>query len=181
MNELKCKDCGATLAEGTTVCPSCGSPTNSYVKPQPIQTMSAPRKKEFNVGAIISLLIGVVIVIFGVIIMNQDADISTHSARYDTHLALPYDIINYSFGADFYTEMYEASNTIVDELDDINKGLGIVSKGIASVDSGVSNISYATKELADIINYAAGVITIAVGMGVVAVSCIHMSKKKYSD
>lgn len=155
MNELKCKECGAALAAGAKECPSCGCPVEE-VKVEYAAPATAQIAKKFNVMSIISLLLGVVIIIMGFSVMNKEISIDTYNAKH-------YDADYAAFGGDFYTEIYGASDIIVDELNDINGGVEVLSESIAA--------------LANVIYYPIGMMIIALGLGVVAVSCNHLKKE----
>lgn len=155
MNELKCKECGAELAAGVKECPSCGCPVEE-VKVEYAAPATAQIAKKFNVMSIISLLLGVVIIIMGFSVMNKEISIDTYNAKH-------YDADYAAFGGDFYTEIYGASDIIVDELNDINGGVEVLSESISA--------------LANVIYYPIGMMIIALGLGVVAVSCNHLKKE----
>ena len=155
MNELKCKECGAALVQGAKECPSCGCPIEEvkveYAAPTKTQTA-----KKFNVMSIISLLLGVVIIIMGITVMNKEVSIETYNAKH-------YDADYAAFGGYFYTEIYGASDIIVDELNDINGGVEVLSESMAA--------------MANVIYYPVGMMIVALGLGVVAVSCNHIKKE----
>lgn len=56
---------------------------------------------------------------------------STHSSSYDY-------LLLYSFGADFYTEMYKASYKIFDQLMSINSGVATLTSGARDIYNAVS-------------------------------------------
>lgn len=148
MNELKCKECGAKLTQGEKECPSCGCPTESI-------DMKRSAVVKINVLPIISLILGVLIIIMGVTVKNKEIS-------FDTYTAIHYAVDHAVFGADFYTEIYEASDIIADELNDINSGVEVLSRSIEAV--------------ANVICYSAGMIMIALGISVTAVSCNYIRK-----
>ena len=155
MNELKCKECGTVLAQGAKECPSCGCPIEE-IKVESAAPTKTQTAKKINVMPIISLLFGVVIIIMGITVMNKEVSIDTYSAkRYDVDYA--------AFGGDFYTEIYRASDIIVDELNDINGGIEALSESMAA--------------MANAIYYPAGMIIVSLGLGVVAASCNHIKKE----
>lgn len=157
MSELKCKECGAVLEQGAKECPSCGCPIEETTVEYAEQTKAqAPKKFKVNVMSVISLLLGVVIIVMGITVMNKEVSIDTYSAKH-------YDADYAAFGGDFYTEIYGASDIIVDELDDINGGIEVLSESMAAA--------------ANIIYYPIGMMIIALGLGVVAVSCNHLKKE----
>lgn len=155
MNELKCRECGAVLAQGEKECPSCGCPV-AEVKPENAAPTKKHTTKKINVMSIISMLLGVVIIIMGITVMNKEVSIDTYNAKY-------YDVDYVKFGGDFYTEIYKASDTIVDELNDINGGVEILSESMA--------------DIVNVIYYPTGMMIVALGLGVVAVSCNHIKKE----
>lgn len=155
MSELKCKECGAILEQGVKECPSCGCPITETKEEQSV-VIKEKNNKKFNIISIFSIFLGIVIIIMGIVVMNKEADI-------DMYRANDYDADSAKFGADFYTEIYKASDIIVDELNDINSGVEVLSESMA--------------EMANTIYYSAGMIIISVGIGVIAVSCKHIKKE----
>ena len=161
MNELKCKECGVVLAQEAKECPYCGCPIEEVKVEYAAPTKTKTTKKfnvmpMFNVMPIISLLLGVVIIIMDITVMNKEVSIDTYSAK-------QYDADHAAFGGDFYTEIYGASDIIVDELNDINGGVEVLSESMAV--------------MANVIYYPVGMMIVALGLGVVAVSCGHIKKK----
>ena len=151
MNELKCKECGALLAQDAKECPSCGYPIEKVgVAPDKVQTAM-----KFNVMSVISLFLGVVIIIMGISVMNEKVNIDTYSAEH-------YDADHAEFGGDFYTEIYGACDIIVDELNGINGGVEVLSKSMAA--------------MANVIYYPIGMLIVSLGLGVIATSCNHIKK-----
>lgn len=155
MTELKCRECGAALAQGAKECPSCGCPIGE-VKPGNAAPTKTRTAKKFNIMSIISLLLGIVIIIMGITVMNKEVSIDTYSAKH-------YDADYAEFGGDFYTEIYGASDIIVDELNDINGGVEVLSESMAAMEN--------------VIYYPVGMMIIALGLGVIAVSCNHIKKE----
>lgn len=154
MNELKCKECGTALVQGVKECPSCGCPiedtdfeSNTVVKENAI--------KKFNVMPIISLIFGIVVIFMGITVKNKEISFDTYTANH-------YDVDHAVFGADFYTEIYEAADIIADELNDINGGVEVISESMEAV--------------ANVICYSAGMVMIALGISVAAVSCNYIRK-----
>ena len=180
MDELKCKECGTILQQDMKVCPVCGCPVDEIaseavngtveVKGEPVignvmpETPKADTKPpvkekkpiKINVMSIIALVLGIVIIAMGAKVMKMKVDVDTYSAKH-------YDAEYAAIGGDFYTEIYGATDTIVDELDDINSGIATLSESIADI----SNTIY----------YPIGMMIIALGLGVVAISCIHILKE----
>lgn len=160
MNERKCNECGTVIPEGAAVCPSCGCPI-------PVEEAKSCEKKQekrkipvaINWMAVISLILGLVIIFMGTSVKKASISLDIYNAkRYSADEA--------RFGADFYTEIYKASDIMVDELNDINGGIGELSESL--------------NKMANVIYYPIGTMIEAMGLGVIAVSCIHLMKKKNS-
>ena len=146
MNQTICPECGATLGENETVCPSCGCPVKATnightVVPKKLQT------EKLNGMSILSALLGLCIIVMGIIAFNLKPNFDTYSAAY-------YSIASFTFGADFYTEIYGAADTMVDELNDISNSLEILSKSMETMANLICRIS--------------GMLMIALGIGVTA-------------
>lgn len=105
--------------------------------------------------------------------MKQTAD---EEAVYKgaSYSAGSYNVSDYTFGADFYSEIYEASNTIVDELDEINSN---VADGFTDVNKAAEAVTSSVNNIIDTIYYVAGMLIIVLGMGTIAVACIHIKKE----
>lgn len=161
MEEIRCTECGEMLVNGTKECPKCGCPVN-YLQPEIkkeeitiVKSDNGENKK--TILPIISLVIGVVIVIMGFMLLTHKSNIEVYDARI-------YDVDKVAFGADFYTEIYNASDTIVDELNDINGGIAVISNSLASV--------------IEAIYYGGGMVVIALGLGIVAISFMNINKSR---
>lgn len=166
MNELRCEECGTVLEEGMRECPNCGCPISQQkIKVEiPVPNITLPKKStEENLKpkskkgmSIVSLIIGIIILVLGIVVVTKKVESPTYSAN-------GYDVQSAKFGADFYTEIYGASDTIVDELNDINEGMECVS------DIAV--------EIGNAIYFSAGMIIIALGLATIAFSISNMKKK----
>lgn len=157
MDELRCKECGTVLTPGTKECPVCGFPikeASSEYAPA-----KAHGRKRINVISIISLFLGVVIIIMGITVINKKVSMDTYRAK-------RYAADNMAFGADFYTEIYKASDMIVDELNDINSGVELLSESMVA--------------MINAIYYPIGMMIIALGLGVVAISFNYIMKESYN-
>lgn len=150
MESKICVECGEVLTQGMKACPKCGCPVineNYYTK--------EAAKRKNNILPFISLVIGIVILVMGIFVITQKAHTKVFSAS-------EYDAASAKFGADFYTEIYEVTDIIVDELNDVNNGMEIIS-------SSINNII-------DAIYFSAGMIIIALGLVTIAISCLHIKK-----
>ena len=159
MEERKCPECGEVILENLHECPRCGCPLEDNI-PTTVPQETQPKiskekevhsKKKVNIMPLISLVIGIIVFILGCTLLNHKYSLETYSAR-------SYNVDSAAFGADFYTEIYGASDTIVDG-------------GIATISSAFTEIVYA-------IYFSGGIIVIALGLGIVAMSLLHIGKAK---
>jgi hypothetical protein len=172
MEEIKCSECGAVLTSDMLECPNCGCPVENmqadsaaHEKNVPVQSFSTASessvqlptntKKKLSLAPCISLILGLILMLLGFKVTAREAGLPLYDAK-------SYNVSYAAFGADFYTEIYGATDTIVDELSDINEGIGSLSESLNTI--------------ATVINYAAGMVIIAIGLGVVSVSILHMKK-----
>ena len=153
--ELKCKECGAILEAGAAVCPNCGCPVERAAE-QPVSAAKEKASFKLNVLAIVALILGVVIIIMGMKVMRTSVSLDTFQAK-------RYDMDTMTFGADFYTEIYRASDTIVDELSDLNSGVETISESVAELANGIYEL--------------VGTLIVTFGIGVIAVSLCHLKQK----
>lgn len=159
MSAYKCLECGTVFDSEQKNCPNCGCPVEI------VTSQEKDVKKEFKVNFIdkkhhdikqyCSLVIGIVIVIMGIFI-------ATKSVKVEEYSASNYQIEDYKFGADFYTQIYQATGTAAKELNDINKGMQSVS---TSINTGIKALYTAS-----------GMIIIAIGLGTIAISINSISK-----
>lgn len=75
-----------------------------------------------------------------------------------------YNVDYASFGADFYTYIYGASDTIVDELDEVNSGISTIVKGQTATNGALKDLG---KLISSLIR-GCGMVVIAIGLAVVA-------------
>lgn len=189
MSENKCCiECGKVLPLEVTECPNCGCPVDTGEKQNTnedsvkeicdtqIDMGTENLKQDNEIGEdekndrvkllcnrkrivpYISLIIGIIVLIMGIVVSTKKADINVYTAE-------NYDVSGIEFGADFYTEIYNASDTIVGELNAINGGMESLSKSLNSV--------------IDAVYFSAGMIIIALGLCTIAVSCVYLKKENY--
>ena len=128
---------------------------NEQEQQKPVEEKKESFLKQFNTMALVSMAIGLVIIIMGFAVIGKDVSVNTHHAN-------AYDVDYAAFGADFYTEIYGASDVIVSALDDINGGIGQISQSMVV--------------LANVVQYPIGMLIVALGLGVIAVSCNNLKK-----
>ena len=81
--------------------------------------------------AIITMIIGLIVMIMGFSIETNDVP---------THIHSSYNVYGAAFGADFYTYVYDGIDTIVDELDDINSGVSKIVRGEQAIADTVATV-----------------------------------------
>lgn len=151
MEDKRCKECGTVLLDNVKECPNCGCPAQEEM----VIAKKIKDKKYIDVRFIISFILGVCIIVLGISVIKKEANIEIYEA-------MRYDANKLEFGADFYTEIYGATDIIVDELSDVNKGIEILSNSVIII---VKSIYY-----------VGGMLMIAFGVGVIAMSILNMNK-----
>lgn len=155
MSEIKCSECGNVITGGAVECPNCGCPIVTEKESVSVINKKQKSSAKINVLAFVSMILGIVIIFMGYTVMNKDISIDTYTAK-------DYNVDYAAFGGDFYTEIYGASDTIVDELSDINNGIESISKSVA--------------EFSGIIYYPIGMLIITIGIATVAMSFNHIKR-----
>ena len=163
---MKCVECGTELDDSVKVCPNCGCPVQSVpvvekengapVNVLVANTKPAPKKFKINLMAVISLILGIVVLVVGFKVTDKKFEINEYNAS-------RYSVDSAKFGADFYTEIYKASDVAVD--------------AISAVNGGIASLSTSVADFAEVVTYSAGMIIVAIGMGVIAVSVLHIKKE----
>lgn len=131
-----------------------------------------------KITAIVTAVIGLIVIILGATLMGKADRFSVNDDNFH-YTATYYSVQDASFGADFYTYMYDASDTIVDELNDINSAISTV---VAAQDAVVANTAAnikATMALTETVGKAGGMITIAIGLAVLA-SAIQIASTAFA-
>lgn len=183
MEERKCEECGQIIPDNINECPNCGCPIgdveneNKFKEENELSNIEQEEiKKNISessndnkcdktnkirmIFTSIALIIGMITIIMGYKVMSHDVETELHNAGM-------YDVGFNAFGGDFYTEIYKASDTIVDELNSINHGISIVSNSM--------------KSTIKAIYYGSGIVIIAIGFGIVALSLIEFGKQKKNE
>lgn len=183
MEEKKCIECGQIIPDNMDECPNCGCPieeiedTNKFKEENDLNNIGKKEiKKNISessndnkcdktskirmIFTSIALIIGLIAIIMGHKVMSHDVETELHNAGM-------YDVGFNAFGGDFYTEIYKASDTIVDELNSINNGMSVISNSM--------------KSTIKAIYYGSGMVIIAIGLGIVALSLIEFGKQKKNE
>ena len=120
-----------------------------------------------KICAILCVVIGIAVIILGASFKGETASFRVSSSR-ASYTADSYNISYASFGGDFYTYIYRGSDTIVDELNDINHAIETVVKAEAGIQDAVATNVEAVNGLIRTVNKAAGLIVMAIGLGILA-------------
>lgn len=116
-----------------------------------------------KITAIATLIIAVVVVVMGISLMNTDSNFSVKKTSY-SYDASYYDAEYAAFGADFYTYMYEATDIIVSELNDISYAISTLVEAQNSLNSAIAKSVEATNSIISNLCKAGGMIVIAIGL-----------------
>ena len=113
-----------------------------------------------KITSVITAIIGIIVIIMGVSFMNNTSNYSVSGGSFQ--FSPPnFDVEGAKFGADFYTYMYGASDTIVEELDSLNQAMEVM------VDA-QNSIKAATAVNARATCVTGGMIVIAIGLAILA-------------
>lgn len=110
------------------------------------------------------IAIGIAVIVLGAGLEDSVATKSfSHSASY-------YNADGASFGGDFYTYIYGASDTIVDELYDIDKGISVLADAQSYQIKKAAETTDAIYKTASMVVIAIGAAIAASGLGLFAVA-----------
>ena len=142
--------------------------------------------KAKKIVSILTLIIGLLVIVMGVKVMNTSVSDSLGGSYTDFEVG-EFDVWGASFGADFYTYMYDASDMIVEELNAINNGLEIVVDGQNSLRSAMGSVMRATNGVNETVSKTGGAVVIAIGAAIfaqglpVAVEAFSVPAKKEQE
>jgi len=119
--------------------------------------------KKINSGAIVGIAIGVAVVIMAVILLGNSSTGFSRLSASDLSTSSQFQL-SYSFGADFYTEMFGVTYNVLQQLVAMSKdNASNIASATNSIVSGVSNgLSQVVRMLAFVI--------LAIGAGIVGLS-----------
>ena len=115
-----------------------------------------------------SIIMGVIMIIVGIVMCFMGNHLENFGAAFITDKKFYVD--DAKFGADFYTYMYEASNTIVEELDVMTDEMNELAHSFVTKDEmnelmdGVETVSRNQTELAQIVAIGFGVVVCCLGV-----------------
>ena len=126
--------------------------------------------KKANPGAVVGIIIGIIIIIFAVVMIgNIDSRISTDRLS-SSDLSRSSQIqFKYSFGADFYTEMFGVTYNTLQQLEDMSSDntANIAAASNAIVSSMRNGMSQTIKQLGSLLAY----VIMAIGLATAGLSC----------
>ena len=116
-----------------------------------------------KITSILCVVIGLIVLVLGI---TFNAKLEAHETEGATvrYSAADYDLERALFGADFYTYIYNGSDTIVDVLDDINKSAETIVKGENAIIKATEENIKATDALAQTVEKVGKMMIIAVGL-----------------
>lgn len=121
--------------------------------------------RKLNLGAIVGIIAGIVIIVMAVVFLNGGSNSVRTSRLSESDLAKSSQFqISYSFGADFYTEMFGVTYKTLEQLNDMSQ-------------DNARNIARSTNTLAasvDSVVHMLAYLMLAIGIGVVGLSCCKL-------
>ena len=120
-------------------------------------------KKQINSGAIVGIAIGIAVIIMAVVLLGNSSAGFSHLSASDLSTSSQFQL-SYSFGADFYTEIFGVTYNVLQQLVAMSKdNASNIASATNSIVSGVSNgLSQVVRMLAFVI--------LAIGAGIVGLS-----------
>jgi len=120
-----------------------------------------------KITALTTAIIGLVIMLLGLVLVFQTVSPYTVSGNF-YHVPSWYDAEGAAFGGDFYTYMYDASDMIVSELNEINQGMGQVVAAQNTLNANAVAGVNATGNLTTAVYRTGGLVIVAIGLAVLA-------------
>lgn len=120
--------------------------------------------------AIVSTVFSIIIICLGISVYLSGGTSYTYEKAenvYSSH----YDVKGASFGADFYTYMYDASDTIVSELDKSLELQNELNKNVVELKNTVGNVG---NSISYDMSYALGMLIICIGISTLAFSLVSI-------
>lgn len=118
--------------------------------------------KKVNPGAIVGIIIGVIIIVFGIVMIgtvnNGDSMSTLPSSSLSTSSQIQF---KYSFGADFYTEMFGVTYNTLQQLVDMS------ADNARNLSSATNTIVHSMRTVGSLLAY----VIMAIGLAVVGLSC----------
>ena len=126
--------------------------------------------KKVNPGAIVGIILGVIIIVFGIVMIgNVESGISTDYVSSSSLARSSQFQLKYSFGADFYTEMFGVTYNTLQQLEGMSSdnAANIAAASNAVISSMRSGMSQTIRQLGSLLAY----VIMAIGLAAVGLSC----------
>ena len=128
-----------------------------------------------KITAIVCIVIGIAVIVLGIGI-KPDFDDHAVSKNYYSYSAKDYDLPYAKFGADFYTDIYQGSDYIVDVTNDINKSIETVVNAQNGIYAATAANIDATDALIETVYEVSRIIVISIGLGILALGLVSFGK-----
>lgn len=113
--------------------------------------------KKVNAGAIIGIIVGILVIALGVVTLNGAETKHVSSSDFSKSSQLQF---SYSFGADFYTEMFGVTYNTLQQLEDMaNDNTYNMAVATNTISSGLEKV-----------NQTLAYVILAIGAGILALS-----------
>lgn len=124
--------------------------------------------RKLNPGAIAGIIIGVIIIIFAIVMISNAGNVSmSRLSSSDLSKSSQFQM-KYSFGADFYTEMFSVTYNALQQLQDMssNDAANIAS----ATNTLVSGMQKGANKLGELVSY----VILAIGLATAGLSCTKL-------
>ena len=108
--------------------------------------------KKTNPGAVVGIVAGIAVIIIAIVMLGGTVQLSENDLSTSAQFQL-----SYSFGADFYTEMFGVTYNVLEQLEDMSK-------------DNAANIAKATNTVTNTITRSIAYVVLAIGAGVFGLS-----------
>lgn len=118
--------------------------------------------KKTNPGAIVGIVLGVIIIVFGIVMIGTVNNGNSMSTLPSSALSTSSQIqFKYSFGADFYTEMFGVTYNTLQQLVDMS------ADNARNISSATNTIVHSMRTVGSLLAY----VIMAIGLAAVGLSC----------
>ena len=124
--------------------------------------------RKLNPGAVAGIIIGVIIIIFAIVMIGNAGNVTMGRVSSSELSKSSQFQMKYSFGADFYTEMFGVTYNALQQLQDMSAN--DAANTTASTNTIVSGIQKGTNHLGSLIAY----VILAIGLATAGLSCTKL-------
>ena len=126
-----------------------------------------------KITAILTIVIGIAVIILGSSLGKISANYDVNTPKYSGGSNY-YDAEYASFGGDFYTYIYGAADTIVDELYEMNLNLSLITDAQTDIIEAVAVNVEATNDLIKTMGKVGSTIVTAIGLAIIASGLMNL-------